>query len=326
MIEGSSSNVQTQMRLPDAAVGLTEATSQAIAQNIQWTNVTFGDRTVATSYICQGEGTPVLLLHGFDSSLFEFRRLIPELAEQFQVWAVDLLGFGFCDRASVDSSNRASVDSSNRADLSNPQAIPQINPDLIKQHLLAFCQRIIGQPVVLIGASMGGGAAIDFAVSHPEQVKQLILIDAVGFASGPAIGKFVPRPLDKWVFKGATNFLRNAGVRRKISEKAYYDKAFVTPDASLCASLHLLMPKWQEALIAFTKSGGYNFLSKKVSQITMPTLVIWGRHDKILGYKDASRFEREIPGCKLVWIEDCGHVPHLEQPAMTAKYIAVFVE
>ena len=293
-------SVIQEMKLPDAAIGLTESTSRAIAQNIQWANVELPTGQVATSYVCQGKGTPVLLLHGFDSSLFEFRRLIAELAQHAQVWAMDLLGFGFSDRT----------------------ATPEVNPALIKQHILAFCQQVIGQSVVLVGASMGGGAAIDFATSYPDQVKKLVLIDAVGFASGPAVGKFMFSPLDKW----ATNFLRSAGVRRKISEKAYYDNSFVTPDASLCASLHLLMPNWQEALIAFTKSGGYNFLSSRVGQISMPTLVIWGRHDKILGYKDASRFERAISNCKLVWVENCGHVPHLEKAQITAAHIAAFLD
>ena len=161
-----------QMKLPDAAVGLMEATSQAIAQNIQWANIELPTGTVPTSYVCQGEGVPILLLHGFDSSLFEFRRLVPELAKNARVWAMDLFGFGFCDRT----------------------ATPEVNPALIKQHILAFCQQVIGQPVVLVGASMGGGAAIDFATSHSEMVNQLILIDAVGFAAGPAVGKFMFSP------------------------------------------------------------------------------------------------------------------------------------
>lgn len=299
MAIGNSSSVVREMKLPDAAIGLTEATSQAIAQSIQWADVALSTGKMATSYVCEGKGTPVLLLHGFDSSLFEFRRLIPELAQDAQVWAMDLFGFGFSDRA----------------------AAPQVSPALIKQHILAFCQQVIGQPVVLVGASMGGGAAIDFATSYPEQVKKLVLIDAVGFAKGPAVGRLMFSPLDRW----ATNFLRNAGVRRKISEKAYYDRRFVTPDASLCASLHLLMTNWQEALISFTKSGGYNFLAAKVGQISVPTLIVWGRHDKILGYKDASRFEREIANSKLVWIEKCGHVPHLEKPKITAEHVASFI-
>ena len=284
--------------LPKAAAGLTEVASVAIAQQIQWADVTLPFATVATSYVCQGAGTPVLLLHGFDSSLFEFRRLVPLLAEHAQVWAMDLLGFGFCDRT----------------------ATQKVDPEAIKQHVLSFCQQIIGQPVVLVGASMGGGVAIDFAVSHPDWVKQLVLIDAVGFASGPAVGKAMFPPLDKW----ATAFLRNPNVRRKISEKAYYDRTLVTPDAQLCASLHLLAPNWQAALIAFTKSGGYNFLSQQIPRIDLQTLVLWGRQDRILGIKDAARFEREIPACKLVWIEQCGHVPHLEKPRDTADLMAKF--
>lgn len=283
------------MRLPVEAAGLSEADSVAIAQKVQWADVQMPAGPVATSYVCSGEGTPVLLLHGFDSSLFEFRRLVPLLAEHAQVWAMDLLGFGFGDRL----------------------AAQPIDPAAIKQHLLAFCQQVIGQPVVLVGASMGGGVAIDFAVSYPEAVRQLGLIDAVGFAAGPAVGKVMFPPLDRW----ATNFLRNPTVRRKISEKAYYDRTFVTPDAALCASLHLLMPRWQAALIAFTKSGGYNFLSKKIPQVQVQTLVLWGRQDQILGVKDAARFEQTIPHCQLVWIEDCGHVPHLEKPQETAAHI-----
>ncbi|MGB3291521.1 MAG: alpha/beta fold hydrolase [Phormidesmis sp.] len=285
--------------LPEAAAGLTEETSVAIAQQIQWVDLTLPFTTVATSYVCQGEGVPVLLLHGFDSSLLEFRRLVPLLAEHAQVWAMDLLGFGFCDRT----------------------ATPEVTPAAIKQHVLSFCQQVIGQPVVLVGASMGGGVAIDFALSHPAWVEQLILIDAVGFATGTAIGKVMFPPFDKW----ATNFLRSPNVRRKISEQAYHDRTLVTPDAQLCASLHLLMPNWQAALIAFTKSGGYNFLSKRISQIVQPTLLLWGRQDQILGVKDAARFQKEISHCRLVWIEQCGHVPHLEKPKETVDRMAEFL-
>jgi pimeloyl-ACP methyl ester carboxylesterase len=304
--------------LPAAAAKLSEAASIAIAQQLKWlkVQVPFDEATtapVATGYVCQGTGTPVVLLHGFDSSLFEFRRLIPLLAESCQVWAIDLLGFGFCDR--VGEPSRTSVEAPNRA------VMNRVDPAIIKQHLRAFCQQVIGQPVVLVGASMGGGVAIDFATTYPEAVKQIVLIDAVGFAAGPAVGKLMVSPLDKW----ATNFLRNAKVRRKISQKAYYNQALVTADAELCASLHLFMPNWQEALITFTKSGGYNFLKPKIAQIKQSALVLWGRQDNILGTKDATRFEQEIEQCQLIWIEECGHVPHLEQARITAKHIVDFL-
>ena len=164
--------------------------------------------------------------------------------------------------------------------------------------------------------------AIELTVAYPELIKKLVLLDAVGFAPAPVIGRFMFSPLDKW----ATNFLRSEKVRRKISENAYYDKSFVTPDAELCASLHLQMPLWQEALIAFTKSRGYGSVSEMIALVWGDTLVLWGRQDKILGVKDAARFEEVLPQGKLVWVEACGHVPHLEQAQETAVRIFDFLE
>ncbi|MEO0540224.1 MAG: alpha/beta fold hydrolase [Cyanobacteria bacterium P01_A01_bin.105] len=309
------------MRLPTEAQNLTEETSVQLAAQIQWVDVMLpnGDgtdgTTVSTSYVCQGdvgqgdvgqgEGTPVLLLHGFDSSLFEFRRLVPQLAAQTQTWAVDMLGFGFCDRTSMLSDTPL-----------------EVTPAAIKRHLYQFWQQHMGaRPMVLTGASMGGAAAIDFALTYPEAVSKLVLLDSAGFAAGPAMGWLMVPPVDRW----ATAFLRNPGVRRRISLQAYHDPSWVTPDADLCAALHVQLPQWQEALIAFTKSGGYNFLSRAIGKLEMPTLVLWGECDRILGKKDATQFERTLPNGKLVWVPDCGHVPHLEKPAFTAAQMTEFI-
>lgn len=287
------------MKLPKAVAGLVEETSVAIAQQIQWVPIELPTVSIATSYVCQGAGRPVLLLPGFDSSLLEFRRLVPLLAGSCRVYAMDLAGFGFCDRTVIET----------------------VNPELIKQHLKAFCEQVIKEPVVLVGASMGGGVAIDFATSYPEKVKRLVLIDAVGFAAASGPGRLMVPPFDKW----ATDFLRSVWVRRKISERAYYSKAFVTPDAEICASLHVQMPDWSRSLISFTKSGGYNFLKERIAQISQETLVLWGRQDQILGIKDAARFEKTLKNGKLIWIENCGHVPHLEKAQKTAEHITNFL-
>lgn len=285
--------------LPAAAAGLSESTSVALAARVQLAAIhtPLSEIPIPTAHVAAkvlADAPPLLLIHGFDSSLFEFRRLLPQLEAHQTVWAVDLLGFGFSDRT-----------------------FPALSPGAIKQHLYSFWQQKINRPVVLVGASMGGAAAIDFALTYPDAVAGLVLIDAAGFAAGPAMGNLMVPPLDSW----ATAFLRNPRVRRNISRQAYFDKSFVTPDAELCAALHLECPAWKEALIAFTKSGGYNFLTQKISTITCPTLVIWGEQDKILGTKDARRFEQAIAGSQLVWIPQCGHVPHLEKPEETAAAV-----
>ncbi|WP_088241639.1 alpha/beta fold hydrolase [Calothrix rhizosoleniae] len=288
--------------LPDSATNLTESTSIALIQSIERIAIAtpLRDNAIATTYVNQGSGsTPLLLLHGFDSSILEFRRLLPLLAAQQETWMVDLLGFGFTER------------------------IPGIKftPTDIKTHLYHFWQTLINQPVILVGASMGGAAAIDFTLNYPQVVKKLVLIDSAGLTGSSPLGKFMFPPLDYL----ATEFLRNPKVRQSISRTAYKDKNFASEDALLCAALHLEMPDWHKALIAFTKSGGYQpFKFKQLGKITQPTLVLWGDNDKILGTKDAPRFKRAIPHSQLFWIENSGHIPHLEKPQITAEKILNF--
>ena len=287
--------------LPLESTQLTEPTSIALAQSIERTDVSipFCAAPIATAYVHKGSGgIPIVLLHGFDSSVFEFRRLLPLLATKQETWAVDLLGFGFTDR---------------------PVSI-SFTPATIKTHLYFFWKTLIVRPMVLVGASMGGAAAIDFALTYPDAVQTLVLIDSAGFARGPAIARFLFPPLGEL----ATSFLRSPGVRRQVSLQAYYESSFASVDALLCAALHLQCANWQQAIIAFTKSGGYNFLADKIAAIAQPTLVLWGDSDKILGLKDAAKFQQAIAHSKLVWVKHCGHVPHLEQPQVTAEQILAF--
>lgn len=287
--------------IPPEANNLTESASIALTKQIKLASVstTLNAEAINTAYVRQGVGNPpILLIHGFDSSLLEFRRLLPLLAGRRETWAVDLLGFGFSDR-----------------NLNIP-----LNPENIKTHLYYFWKSLIAQPVVLVGASMGGAAALDLTLTYPEVVEKLVLIDSAGMARPPAVGKFMFPPLDYF----ATEFLRNPKVRRSISRGAYYDRSLATIDAQECAALHLKCPNWNQALISFTKSGGYGSFAKQIATIQQPTLIIWGRQDKILGTKDAATFDRLIPHSKLVWIENCGHVPHLEKPQLTAREILQF--
>ncbi len=287
--------------LPSEIAQLTESTSIALAQSIQQISVTtpLSQQPIPTTYVRQGSGgTPIVLLHGFDSSVFEFRRLLPLLAAKNETWLVDLLGFGFTERLAE---------------------IP-FSPTAIKTHLYHFWKTLINQPVILVGASMGGAAAIDFTLAYPQAVKKLVLLDSAGYKAPPNIGKFLFPPLGYL----ATSFLSNPKVRQKISVSAYHDEAFASVDAQLCAALHLKSQNWQQALIAFTKSGGYSSFGDKLSEIQQKTLILWGESDRILGTKDAYKFEKAIVNSQLIWIKNCGHVPHLEQPQVTAKHILEF--
>ncbi|MBD2577755.1 alpha/beta hydrolase [Oscillatoria sp. FACHB-1406] len=284
--------------IPAAAERLSEETSIAFLQQMQCEAIAtpLSTSPIPTTYVSQGNGgTPILLLHGFDSSAIEFRRLLPLLAAENETRAVDLLGFGFTDRAVGIS----------------------FGTQAIKTHLYAFWEALIQQPVILVGASMGGATAIDFALTYPEAVSALILIDSAGLTNPPLSSRFMFSPLDSF----ATEFLRSPRVRQQISRAAYYDKSLASTDAQLCAALHLELPQWNRAIAAFTKSGGYGSFAARLSTLQTPTLIIWGQNDQILGTKAAQTFQQKIPNSTLVWIDRCGHVPHLEKPQETAKAI-----
>ncbi|MEL6224382.1 MAG: alpha/beta hydrolase [Cyanobacteria bacterium J06627_8] len=289
--------------LPSRVQQLTEDTSINLARQIQRQAIAtpISDHPIQTSYVHQGNGaSPILLVHGFDSSVMEYRRLMPLLAEHHETWAIDLLTFGFTERLPTLRFSAAEI----------------------RQHLHASWDALISRPVTVIGASMGGAAAIDFALTYPHAVEKLILLDSAGGATGPNMGRFMVPPMGFL----AAEFLRNGQVRRSISRAAYFDKGFATEDAACCAALHLEANGWNRAMVAFTRSGGYNTLRwHQIEMIQQPTLILWGRNDQIIGTKDAAPFEKAIADSKLIWIDDCGHVPHLEKPQETAHHILSFM-
>jgi pimeloyl-ACP methyl ester carboxylesterase len=283
--------------------GLTEETSIALAQQVQRVDVQTGLRleAIATTFVQGGAASaePLLLLHGFDSSVLEFRRLLPRVAAHHETWAMDLLGFGFTQRMRELA----------------------ITPKAIVQHLHAFWAQQIQRPVTLVGASMGGTAAIAFAHRYPDAVSRLVLLDSAGYTVGPSFGNLLPNTIAYWV----AGILKRPKIRQDIAVKAYHDPAFASKDAAQCAALHLAEPLWQETLAAFTQSGGFRSCRLQLPELQIPTLILWGRFDRILGIKDAPKLAKAIPQSRLVWVDASGHVPHLEQPALTATEILKFI-
>jgi len=274
-----------------ASINLLEAIRQcAIATPLH-------PQPIDTAFVHQlGEGVPILGLHGFDSSLLEFRFLLPLLKGQ-TTWFVDLLGNGFTAR---------------------PEAVA-CTPANIKTHLYQFWKTQIDQPMILLGASMGGAVAIDFTLSHPEAVAKLILIDSVGYTGPPPYVKFLFPPLDYL----AVQYLR----QRKLKALEFSAATNANPDLLdliRCSVIHTNMPGWHDSMISFTKSGGYGFLRDRIRYIAKPTLILWGEQDDVLGTDDAQRFHQDISSSQLVWIKDSKHVPHIEQPEITAQHILNF--
>ena len=236
-----------------------------------------------------GEGPPLLLLHGFDSSFLEFRRLAPRLKGSFQLFIPDLFGFGFSPRP--------------------PQAT--YGPAAVLNHLDQLLDQLpTSDAVGLIGASMGGSVAVELARRQPERVRDLLLLAPAGLTGQPMP---VPPLLDRL---GAW-FLGRPGVRRGLCRQAFAD-----PDSDVgapeeqIASLHLQCPGWGMALAAFARSGG--FAGCGLPLPPQPLHVIWGAQDRILQPRLKRAAEALLPN-PVETIEPCGHLPHIDQPEHVAS-------
>ncbi|KAL2349165.1 hypothetical protein Fmac_003165 [Flemingia macrophylla] len=251
--------------------------------------------------LVQSEESPVVLLHGFDSSCLEWRYVMPLLEESgFETWAIDILGWGFSDL----------------------EKLPPCDVVSKREHFYQFWKSYIGRPMILVGPSLGSAVAIDFAVNYPEAVEKLVLIGASVYAKGT--GKLATLP--RAVAYAGVNLLKSFPLRTYATKLTFKNISFSNSlDWTNVGRLHCLMPWWDDATVDFMTSGGYNVTSL-IGKVKQKTLIIWGENDRIISNKFAVQLHCELPDAIIRQIPNCGHLPHLERPDSTKKLIVEFVQ
>ncbi len=273
-----------------AASSLLDPQGRALAAQVQWWPLPELGAEGPWPVAVLGKGPPVLLLHGFDSSFLEFRRLAPLLASGVQLFIPDLYGFGFCPRPSGGD----------------------YSPSGVLRHLEVLAREIGSRnpaPLGLIGASMGGSVAVELARRLPEQVNRLLLLAPAGLTGRPM-------PLPPLLDGLGVRFLALPGVRRGLCRTAFADPDAAVGAAELeIASLHLQSPGWADALRRFARSGGFAGGGSPLPH--QPITVLWGANDRILRAPQ-KRTALALLGERVRELDACGHLPHLDQTATVA--------
>ena len=263
--------------------------ARTLATSVQWLNFERFGIDGLFPVAMMGQGPSLVLLHGFDSSFLEFRRLTPLLSDHFRLIIPDLFGFGFSPR---------------------PAGVTY-GPSAILDHLDALLEALNSdEPVGVIGASMGGAVAVELARRSRSRVRALMLLAPAGL-TGRAMP--VPPMLDRlgvW-------FLSRPGVRKGLCRQAFANpNASVGPAEEQIASLHLKCPGWADALAAFARSGGFGGSGDPLPD--QPLHVIWGANDRILQARLMAKATELLPN-PVETLESCGHLPHLDQPEQVAQ-------
>jgi pimeloyl-ACP methyl ester carboxylesterase len=266
-----------------------------------------GFRTVGghrLRYVRAGRGPAVVLVHGFASSLYTWKDVLPALVPAHDVVALDLPGFGGSERP---------------ADLSFEK---------LPEAVLGLVDELGIDQVALVGNSMGGAVAAMVAAERPDRVTALVLIDAAGFNLGPgeapAMVRLAMSPVGSLISRLPFKRLAIEHSLRQV----FLDDTHVTDERVAEYMDGLGRPGALASIGSLRRSLGERgkLVQDALSQIRAPTLVVWGREDRWIPVAHAERFVEAIPGARKVILEECGHMPQAEKPEVTGELLEEFLE
>jgi 2-hydroxy-6-oxonona-2,4-dienedioate hydrolase len=156
------------------------------------------------------------------------------------------------------------------------------------------------QPAVLVGNSFGGHIAAKMAIARPDLVRGLVLAGASGLIEKSMVSDVQIRPSREWL-------------ERKIGE-LFFDRSKMNPEDVDRAYKELMDRDHARAMVRLSRTARKNHLGEELRHIKAPTLLIWGRQDIVTPPEACDQFAAKINGCKVVWLDNCGHAPMIEKP------------
>jgi pimeloyl-ACP methyl ester carboxylesterase len=242
----------------------------------------------------------VILLHGFGGSLETWEPWAVVLSKQYRVVRFDLPGFG----------------------LTGPDPSGDYTDARTVRVLAALMDALGVQKASLIGNSLGGKIAWNFAAEYPGRVEKLVLISPDGFASPgfeygvkpklPAVMRLLPYTLPRFMLR------MNLAV-------AYADPKRLS-DATLTRYQDMMLaPGDRQAMLERMVQVMLVPPGPELAKITAPTLILWGEQDGMIPFSNSADYVRDIPGARLVALPGLGHVPFEEDPAGSLPPVLAFL-
>lgn len=246
---------------------------------------------------------PLLLIHGFGASTDHWRKNITGLSADFEVWAIDLLGFGRSAKPDW-----------------------QYSGDLWRDQLHDFVTQMIGQPAVMAGNSLGGYASLCMGAQRPESTRGVILLNSAGpFTDlqlsakpdparqflGSAVRSVVLQPLPSWMI---FQFVRQRSFIRKTLESVYLDQRAVTDQLVEEIYRPSCDPGAAKVFASVFRSPRGETIDILLEQLKHPLMLLWGEGDPWMNARErGARFRQHYPQLTEHYLQ-AGHCPHDEVP------------
>lgn len=251
-------------------------------------------------YRVEGEGTPILLIHGTASSLHTWDGWTEILQADHQIIRLDLPGFGLTGP--------------------DPMARYEVKDDVKVIHQFVTALEI--DKFHIAGSSLGGRIAWEYSLEHTDDVLSLTLMNSLGYPqeSWPPAIQLAQWPVfDSIISSFAPRFVYAHGLK-----DVYADANIVTPEL---VDRYYHLANFPGNLAAFPDrvKAKLDTESAKIPSISVPTLVLWGKEDKYFPAQRAADFGRDIKNSTLVIYDNIGHLPMEEITEKSATDFAQFV-
>jgi pimeloyl-ACP methyl ester carboxylesterase len=255
---------------------------------------------VRVRYVDEGQGAPVVMIHGFASSLETWAAVRPTLvAAGHRVVALDLRGFGWTSRPPGDYSSDAQA-----------------------RLVLDLMDHLGIERAAVVAHSYGGGVALRVAMMAPARVSRLALYDAWAYdAQLPAF--FHAARAD-----GVGEAMFAAWYGERVEDRmalAFHDPRFVTIELIDAVEAALRRPGTYAAALAAVRGMHYERVEGRYRTVSQPTLLLWGREDRVTPLAVGERLVRDLPGARLVVYPGCGHFPMIEHAAQSTAELSRFL-
>lgn len=261
------------------------------------------------AYIEGGQGDPLVFIHGFGGSIWNWEYQYKELSASYHVVILDLLGSGMSDKPAVPYS-----------------------PQRLVEFFEGFLDSLQIQQATLIGNSMGAGLAMAMALTSPDRVNTLILIsgfppDPRASVASPHYQQFINRRPPLWLAK-IGNWISGRWATKTLLQEIIYDKNLITPlviersfqnrhRSDFLPPLFSLMDHvdlWDEEY------------GTRLNNIQHPTLILWGAEDRVFPPVVGQQLQATIPHASFQVIPEAGHMPQWEQPSQVNALIKEFLK
>ena len=250
---------------------------------------------------------PLLLVHGFGASTDHWRKNVSGLASEWEVWAIDLLGFGRSAKPDIVYSG-----------------------NLWQQQLNDFIKEVVGQPTVLAGNSLGGYASLCVAANHSENVRGLILLNSAGPFSDtesnrqPNLAQKLLRSvlLQPWASYLLFLYTRQPKTIRKTLEKVYLDRSAITEQLIEDIRRPSLDAGAAKVFASVFKSPRGENVDILLQKLSCPLLMLWGEGDPWMNTRErGAKFRQYYPSLTEYYLT-AGHCPHDEIPTEVNRLIS----